>query len=132
MLFSVFWCFLVLFSAFLYLRNLIVKKNKKFKTGLITLYIQTYYLFEEKRVEKARGRSLCPKDKSFWYIFSNTHHYFTQMYAIITLMYLTLIKELNINCSWKYFSLYCLILMKSVLPTQNWCYFFWSRWNLLV
>ena len=27
------------FSAFLYLWNLIVKKNKKFKTGLITLYV---------------------------------------------------------------------------------------------
>ena len=41
MLFSVFWCFLVLFGAFLYLRNLIVKKkkNKKFKTGLMTLFI---------------------------------------------------------------------------------------------
>ena len=44
MLFGAFWCFFVLFSAFLYLKNLIVKKNnKKFKTGLITglIYITT-------------------------------------------------------------------------------------------
>ena len=38
-LFGVFWCFLVLFGAFLYLWNLIVKKIKKFKTGLMTSFI---------------------------------------------------------------------------------------------
>ena len=93
-------------------------------------------LLEKKKKNRLRKQevvhSFCRKDKLFGYIFSNTHYYFTQMYAIITLMFLTVIKELKVNCSWKYFSRKRLKLIISVLPTRNRCYFFWPGWNFLV
>ena len=73
MLFGALWCFLVLFSASLYLWNVIIQKKEKFKTGLMTSFI---LLLQFSRIAKCRLR-FCDFLQEFAQIsheFTNTKH----------------------------------------------------------